>query len=500
MSAEKKIPGGENLTPESSGKGKLPPEFLSSNTDKALGDVRARVDGLIQEKSVSEQIEGKREMMDGMYDSLRELLEKDTGDYVEKMKVLLNGAEVSLPGALQLAEEEQAYLNSVANKIREDLDFSFDVREEDDLEAAVICEMNQQRMKEFLGKFGHDFANSPFNAKVGFLRLMIEDEEMAKDDEFMVPVKSTVESFPELLNSVLLLGKKAEFTEQKDGDLLGGYRESLKNVADGKGVKLNFNIPEGLKYHTDGARLDAILRNFLNNAIKFSPENSEVNVNVTNEGEMLKFSVVDQGEGVNEGVLATFKELFEPETDPEQIQVTSHEGTKGEAGTGMGIISTRSSADDIFGRLGVESVPGEGSTFSVSIPANQEALLGKIFEQDEILAAEVAVEVGNRKKAMRKEERAVFAEMNVILSTEKAMIVSKSSNPKTFALAKKLSDYVVSQGHVMTDEKFVPEELREDLNAAAGLELYQGYESPETLPTLLKGLEVKIDSFIQLRN
>ena len=107
----------------------------------------------------------------------------------------------------------------------------------------------------------------------------------------------------------------------------------------------------------DNDMLKTIVRNFLSNAIKFSPENSSIEISLNVEGDFAKVSVRDHGVGIApERIDSIFKK-----------GETTY-GTGGEEGSGLGLQLCADFARKIDGDVMVESVLGEGSTFSVLVP------------------------------------------------------------------------------------------------------------------------------------
>lgn len=132
--------------------------------------------------------------------------------------------------------------------------------------------------------------------------------------------------------------------------------ESLKE----KSLKLNIAIPPNQPVYTDKNILETVLRNFINNAIKFS-ENGTICVKqeVTQKNTII--SVTDQGIGIPEKYA---KQLFAAN------DMKSTKGTKGEEGTGLGLLICKELIKSCGGSIGVESKIGVGSTFYISLPNN----------------------------------------------------------------------------------------------------------------------------------
>lgn len=129
-------------------------------------------------------------------------------------------------------------------------------------------------------------------------------------------------------------------------------------AAAGKDITLDHAVPDDLTVFADRPALSAMFRNLLSNAIKFTPRGGRVTVAATAVGGRTTLSVADTGIGMSPERIA---ELFE-------IGKSSHTGTAGETGTGLGLILVRDLAERNGGSLRVESHPGRGSIFRIELP------------------------------------------------------------------------------------------------------------------------------------
>ena len=141
-------------------------------------------------------------------------------------------------------------------------------------------------------------------------------------------------------------------------DIIPGVVEIFEMIATTKKITLNYQAPGlPLVVHADNDMLKTVVRNFMSNAVKFSPENSTIDIAMTTEGDMAVVSVTDHGVGIAEERLG---ELF-------QKGETTY-GTGGEEGSGLGLQLCKDFAVKNGGDVRVTSKVGEGSTFSVLIP------------------------------------------------------------------------------------------------------------------------------------
>lgn len=141
-------------------------------------------------------------------------------------------------------------------------------------------------------------------------------------------------------------------------DVVLGVVDIFVIIAETKHIRLNCNLgTENLKVHADTDMLNTVIRNFLSNAIKFSNENSTIDITVARSGNFARISVRDHGVGISEDRIAS---LF-------SSGKTTY-GTKNEEGSGLGLQLCKDFAVKNGGDVEVESVHGEGSTFSVLVP------------------------------------------------------------------------------------------------------------------------------------
>jgi anti-sigma regulatory factor (Ser/Thr protein kinase) len=126
-------------------------------------------------------------------------------------------------------------------------------------------------------------------------------------------------------------------------------------------VSLVFDEPDGIPtLHTDEAKVSQILRNFLSNALKFT-ERGEIRVSarLTPDGDAVVCSVADTGIGIAPEDQERIFEEFTQVDNPVQKRVR---------GTGLGLPLVRKLATLLGGTVSVDSTPGVGSTFSVTVP------------------------------------------------------------------------------------------------------------------------------------
>ena len=146
-------------------------------------------------------------------------------------------------------------------------------------------------------------------------------------------------------------------------DIVPGAVDIFKMIAEMKKIDLKY-LPadEKLTVHGDNDMIKTVIRNFLSNAVKFTPEGKSIEVFYKREGDFARISVRDHGVGVA----------------PERVETIFHKGettygTGGEEGSGLGLQLCQDFARKNGGDAQVESTLGEGSTFSFTIPLKKDA-------------------------------------------------------------------------------------------------------------------------------
>ena len=145
-------------------------------------------------------------------------------------------------------------------------------------------------------------------------------------------------------------------------DIIPGVVEIFDVIAQTKNIKLDLQgSDDKLVVVADNDMLKTVVRNFMSNAIKFSPEGSSIEIIMQKEGDFAKVSVRDHGVGIAADRLGTIFHKGE----------TTY-GTGGEEGSGLGLQLCQDFARKNGGDCTVESVEGQGSTFSVLIPLKKD--------------------------------------------------------------------------------------------------------------------------------
>ena len=229
--------------------------------------------------------------------------------------------------------------------------------------------LNQQKDK-FFSIIAHDL-RSPFTALLGFSSMLQDRADKLgpeKVKEFASHIHESGNRVFKLLENLLewarLQMDRVEFEAKvvSLGEIAQKTIEVLGPVAAEKDIKL---IERGTSINAfaDEHMIDAVIRNLVNNAIKFTPHEGTIAiVYEADESEgVARISVMDTGVGMN---AETTQKLFKLSEN-----VTT-KGTDGEGGTGLGLLLCYELVNRNQGTISVESEQGTGSTFTVTLPLN----------------------------------------------------------------------------------------------------------------------------------
>lgn len=141
--------------------------------------------------------------------------------------------------------------------------------------------------------------------------------------------------------------------------LVSEVADSLAELSRESSVKLTHQIAKEKPFCADPLRIAQVLTNLVANAIKFSPANAEVLINVEHDASGIKFSVTDKGKGIAE---SDMEKLFQ------KFQQLDSSDTREHMGSGLGLAIAKLIVELHGGQIGVTSKVGAGSTFWFSVP------------------------------------------------------------------------------------------------------------------------------------
>lgn len=142
-------------------------------------------------------------------------------------------------------------------------------------------------------------------------------------------------------------------------------QELFAAQAQAKGIRLALNAEVACSVYADPAMTHTVLRNLVNNALKFTGSGGSVVASVAREGARCVVRISDTGVGMSEALVGNLFRL--------DVKTRSSRGTDNEPGTGLGLVLCKEFVEKNGGGIGVQSEPGKGSTFWFCLPLASEA-------------------------------------------------------------------------------------------------------------------------------
>jgi signal transduction histidine kinase len=219
----------------------------------------------------------------------------------------------------------------------------------------------------FFRIIAHDL-KSPFNAVFGYLSIMkgnLRNLPVEEIEFFINSIDGAISKSYQLLEQLLLWSRsntgKLEFhpAELNLDKIIGENINLLTPVAQQKQIMLEYVPKPDISVLADEAMLKTVIRNLVSNSIKFTQTGGTVQVIAERNKSLIKIRVKDNGVGMTE---EQKNNLFRIDKS------SSTTGTKGEQGTGLGLIICREFIEKHKGKISVESKKGEGTSFILSFP------------------------------------------------------------------------------------------------------------------------------------
>ncbi len=226
-------------------------------------------------------------------------------------------------------------------------------------------------VQEFVGVAAHDL-RSPLTVTKGFVDLLLQGTLgplSARQAQVLGRVQDRCEGMlllTEDLVDLASLGVGGVDLDLRSVDLaavLESLAQGARVLAEAKGIQVDLDLdPELPHARADRRRLEQVVDNLVSNAIKYSPSGTVVRVHARRAKRGLMVVVEDQGPGIPE---AERKLIFEP------FYRGSSRPTAGESSTGLGLSIAQRLVSAMGGRLWLSSRPGQGATFSFTLPPSQ---------------------------------------------------------------------------------------------------------------------------------
>jgi two-component system phosphate regulon sensor histidine kinase PhoR len=226
----------------------------------------------------------------------------------------------------------------------------------------------ERMRRDFVANVSHEL-KTPITSIKGFVETILGETEKMPEDarRFLQIIRSEVDRLNAIITDLLSLSRIERHSENAPVDkmkcnvrkIVDSALESCRGTAEDKNMDIEISCPEGLTVMANGSLLERALANLIDNAVKYSPDGTSVEVVGMEEGDEVIVAVRDEGRGIA------------PEHQP-RIFERFYRVDKGRSrklgGTGLGLAIVKHIAEVHGGHVELESELGKGSTFSIHLP------------------------------------------------------------------------------------------------------------------------------------
>lgn len=232
-----------------------------------------------------------------------------------------------------------------------------------------LQELNATKNK-FFSIVAHDL-RSPMASLKSFCAVLVDHINLLSKDEILNMGKKLNTSVDNTLKMAdnLIIWAKCQMNVIEDRRELISLKEVIedvtavfKTIASNKNVLLQTSVMGNPKFMGDKNQIEFVVRNLINNAIKFTPKNGIVNVSVTQTTQNIKIVVADTGIGMSPDFR---KQLFSVQ------KPKGNNGTEGEKGSGLGLVLSSEFIKRNQGEIHVDSIEEKGTTVTVTFTGKQ---------------------------------------------------------------------------------------------------------------------------------
>ncbi|HEX6630164.1 MAG TPA: ATP-binding protein, partial [Gemmatimonadaceae bacterium] len=236
-----------------------------------------------------------------------------------------------------------------------------------DARRLAVAEAANRAKAEFLASMSHEL-RTPLNAIAGYADLLaagIGGPVSAQQREYLQRIRGSQQHLLAIINDILNFSRleagqlSYQLAPMSLGAVIDAVLPMMTPLATAKELRLERVPGPDVTAHADRARVEQILVNLLSNAVKFTESGGRIEVGCEALADRAALRVRDSGIGIEPGNLES---IFEPFVQVGRSLSTPHEGT------GLGLAISRDLARAMGGDLTADSVPGEGATFTLTLP------------------------------------------------------------------------------------------------------------------------------------
>ncbi|HNW75609.1 MAG TPA: hybrid sensor histidine kinase/response regulator [Bacteroidales bacterium] len=230
-----------------------------------------------------------------------------------------------------------------------------------------LQESGKQVRFQFLSVLSHEL-KAPLNAIEGYLKMIRERQLGGKIEDYndvIERMQDRIRGMRTLILDLLDL-TKAETSQVKRNIVDTNINQIIRNAIDTmqpysiqKEVTVTIKGLDNVVIKADPNEMEIIMNNLISNSIKYNKEGGSVTCDVTDEGDQIGISVSDTGIGMTEQEMGRLFQDF--------VRI-KNEKTRNITGSGLGLSIVKKLVDSYNGKIGVSSMPDQGSTFKVSLP------------------------------------------------------------------------------------------------------------------------------------
>lgn len=234
---------------------------------------------------------------------------------------------------------------------------------------AQLIELNSTKDKLF-SIIAHDLRNnvSAFSNLLANLNRSIDAVTINDLRYYLEELQSSANSLKNMLKNLLEWATSQQnritvaLEEIKAKELINEIADELNTIMQAKNIVLDNQIAPEIKFSSDRNILFSVFRNIITNSIKYSHDNSKIEVLSQPCHGYQQVIIKDYGIGIEQDVVDSILN---------SQYVNSKPGVKGEKGTGLGLRLSMELIEKVSGKIHINSQPGEGSTFIIQIAVNQ---------------------------------------------------------------------------------------------------------------------------------